>query len=43
MCWCSIYTGLSNSFRVDEGMQFQKIFAELSAMHDIQVKQRGMQ
>ena len=34
LCWLSVYTGLLNCFRVDEGAQFRKIFAELSALHD---------
>ena len=43
MCWSSVYTGLPHCVRVDEGSQFRKIFAELSAIHDVQVKRSGVQ
>jgi len=43
MCWSSVYTGLPHCIRVDEGTQFRKIFAELSALHDVEIKKSGIQ
>ena len=43
LCWSSIYTGLSHTIRVDEGSQFRKIFAELSALHQFNVKKSGIE
>ena len=43
MCWASVYTGLPNCFRVNKGSQFRKMFAELYSVHDIEIKQSGIQ
>ena len=43
MCWSSVYTDLPHCMRVDEGSQFCKIFAELSAIHEFNVKKSGIQ
>ena len=43
LCWSSVYTGLPHHVMVDEGSQFCKIFAELSALHDVKLEQSGVQ
>ena len=43
LCWSSVYTGLPHHVMVDEGSQFRKIFAELSALHDVKLEQSGVQ
>ena len=43
MCWSSVYTGLPHNIMVDEGSQYRKIFAELSALHDVNLEKSGVQ
>ena len=43
MCWSSVYSSLPHCVRVDEGSQSRKIFAELSVIHQVQVKKSGVQ
>ena len=37
LCWSSVCTGLPDNIMVDEGSQFRKIFAELAALHDVNI------
>ena len=43
LCWSSVYTGLPHHVMVDEGSQLRKIFAELSALHDVKLEQSGIE
>ena len=38
MCWSSVYTGLLHQIVVDEGAQLHKVFADLSASHEINLE-----
>ena len=37
-CWFSVYTGLADNIMVDEDSQFRKTFAELAALHDVNLQ-----
>ncbi len=43
LCCPSVYTGLSNCFRIDERAQYRQKFADLWSLHDIQIKKSGIQ
>ena len=43
LCWSSVYTGLPDNIAVDDGSQFRKVFAELTALHDINLEKSGTQ
>ena len=43
MFWSNVYTGLPHCICVDEGSQFRKILAELSALHQVDVKKSGVE
>ncbi len=37
-CSSSIYTGLPQCVRIDEGTQFRSICAQLAAFHEVEIK-----
>ena len=37
------YTGLSDNIMLDEGSKFRKIFAELAALHDVNIEESGVE
>ena len=43
LCWSSVYIGLPDNITVDEGSQFRKIFAELAALHDVNIEKSGVE
>lgn len=43
LCWSSVYIGLPNNIMVNQGSQFRKVFAELAALHDINMEQSGIE
>ena len=43
LCWSSVYTGFSYTIAVDEVSQFRKVFAELTAIHDVNVQKSGVE
>ena len=42
-CWSTVYTVLPQHIMVDEGTQLRKVFAELSALHDVELVKSGFQ
>ena len=43
LCWSSVYTGLPQNIMVDEGSQFRNLFAELTALHEVNLEKSGIQ
>ena len=42
LCWSSVYTGLPRNTIVDEGSQFRNFFAELTALHKVNLEKSGI-
>ena len=43
MCWSSVHTGLPQCIMVNEGDQFRKVLAELTALYDIKLEKSGVE
>lgn len=43
LCWSAVYTGLLNNIVVGEGSHFRQLFTALSAIHDVNLENSGVQ